>query len=810
VLYRTGNGYGLSSNMKLRINAFSTLIIGDGICCLLFCWFLFALPSRLFVSPTSYVVEASNGELLSASIASDGQWRFPVADTVPEKFASCLMAFEDKRFATHPGIDFLALGRAMRQNLKARHIVSGGSTITMQVIRLSRRQDRTIGQKLLEMILALRLEMRYSKKEILKLYAGNAPFGSNVVGLEAASWRYYGRGPKDLSWGEMATLAVLPNSPALVHPGRNMTHLIRKRNDLLDKLVQLKKIDRATASLAKLEPVPGKPRALPQLAPHLLNRFKTERALLHISSTRITSTLDAALQEKINNLLKRYNNRYRANDINNIAALVLDVKRGTVIGYAGNIYQPENPELESHVDMIKAPRSPGSTLKPLLYASMLSDGLILPKTLVPDVPTQIGNYSPQNYDLGYDGAIAADRALSRSLNIPAVRLLQTYKYQRFYDQLKKMGFSTLNQPADHYGLSLILGGSEVTMWDLSRVYMGMARTLNHFNEYKGNYNPADYDAPVYIRPDNQQTWNENEIQHTSFLDHGSIWNTFNAMEELMRPGEEGLWEQFSSAQRLAWKTGTSFGFRDAWAVGLTPDYVVCVWVGNADGEGRPGLTGIDVAAPVLFDIFRQLPSGNWFQVPKNKLKKMWVCAQSGYKAGEYCTDRIEELVSPAGEKTVVCPYHKLVHLDQTSRFRVTDVCEITSNMVHQPWFILPPAMEYYYKIKHSDYKPLPPFKQGCEETGSGAVMDMIYPKNNAAIYIPLELDGNRGKVIFTATHRNPSAQIYWHIDNEYITSTKHTHQLAVSPATGRHTLTLVDDKGERLIQQFTILDKEKN
>lgn len=785
------------------------LLIADGICLSLFLFFIFSLPKQLFKSPTSYVIEASNGELLSAAIASDGQWRFPTIDTVPEKFVKCITAFEDQRFFKHFGVDPLAMSRAMKQNLKAKSVVSGGSTLSMQVIRLSRKQHRSIWQKLTEMWLATRLELTHSKQEILSLYASNAPFGSNVVGLDAASWRYFGRKAENLSWGEMATLAVLPNSPSLVHPGKNSDRLIKKRNDLLDKLVKLKVIDQATANLAKTEPIPGKPVPLPQNAPHLLNRFKEERKRLEIQSTSLTTTLDYDLQLKLNDLLKRYNNRYRANDINNIAALVLDVKKGTVLSYIGNSYQPENASLESHVDMIKAPRSPGSTLKPLLYASMLSDGLLLPHTLVPDVPTQIGGYNPQNYDLGYDGAIAADKALSRSLNIPAVKMLQQYKYERFYDKLKKLNFTTLNQPADHYGLSLILGGSEVTLWDLAKSYLGMARTLNHFNDYQGKYNPHDYDPPVYAKG-GQQLINKEEKELNSVLDHGSIWATFNAMEEVMRPGEEGLWEQFSSSQRVAWKTGTSFGFRDAWAIGLTPGYVVCVWVGNADGEGRPGLMGIEVAAPVLFDIFKQLPASRWFEVPKTKLKKMLVCKQSGYKAGEYCADKINELVPFAGDKTAVCPYHKLIHLNAAGTLRVTDQCESIAQMQHQNWFILPPAMEYYYKIKNSDYKMLPPFKPGCNDLTGNVVMDMIYPKNNAVVYIPVELDGQRGKVILNAAHRNPDAKIYWHIDQEFVGSTQSFHQLAISPLPGKHTLTLVDEDGNRLVQVFTILDKEKN
>jgi penicillin-binding protein 1C len=746
--------------------------------------------------------------LLSASIASDGQWRFPLTDSVPDKFVKCIVAFEDQRFFSHPGVDALAMGRAMQQNIKSRKIVSGGSTLTMQVIRLSRKQKRSIFQKVIEAWLAVRLEFTHSKVEIINLYASNAPFGSNVVGLSAASWRYYGRKADQLSWGEMATLAVLPNSPSLVHPGKNSIILLRKRNDLLDKLASLKIIDQTTANLSKSEPVPNAPLPLPQNAPHLLARFKEERKNLNISSTKLSSTIDYHLQLKLNQILRQYQNRYKANDINNISALVLDVNTGTVKSYIGNCYQPSNANIESYVDMIKAPRSPGSTLKPILYASMLSDGLILPHTLIADIPTQFASYTPQNYDLGYDGAIPADKALSRSLNIPAVKMLQQYRYERFYDKLKKIGFTTMNQPADHYGLSLILGGGEVTMWDLAKSYMGMARTLNHFNDAQGNYFPSDFDAPTYFKnePGSRQKM---DTEKSGIFDHGAIWATFNAMEEVMRPGEEGLWEQFSSAQRIAWKTGTSFGFRDAWAIGLTPSYVVCVWVGNADGEGRPGLVGIDVAAPVLFDIFRELPASKWFKTPKTKLKTVVVCKQSGYKAGEYCTETITEQIPVAGEKTAICPYHKLIHLNAAGTYRVTDACEQTIHMQHQKWFILPPAMEFYYKIKNVDYRELPPFMPGCESIGNGAVMDMIYPKNNAVVYIPLEVDGTRGKIILNAAHRNTRIKIYWHIDENYIGTTQNFHQMAVSPPPGKHVLTLVDENGERLVQQFTVLAAEK-
>ncbi|MBK0381890.1 penicillin-binding protein 1C [Pedobacter sp. SD-b] len=773
---------------------------------ILFLWFWFSLPKPLFKSPTSYVIEADNGELLSASIAKDGQWRFPLNDTVPKKFIKCITTFEDKRFFYHPGVDPFAFGRAIIQNIRNRKIVSGGSTLTMQVIRLSRNKNRTFYQKLIEILLAFRLELTYSKKEILALYAANAPFGSNVVGLDAAAWRYFGRKASQLSWAEMATLAVLPNSPSLVHPGKNRKTLLNKRNSLLKKLFDEKIIDEETEKLAQLEPIPSEPVSLPTNAPHLLNRFRADFNPKEFKTTKIKTTLKANLQINVSSILRRYHQQFKANGINNAAALVLDVKTGNTLAYVGNVYDPSNPEMESYVDMIGALRSPGSTLKPLLYASMMTDGFILPNTLIPDVPTQIGGYTPKNYDLGYDGAVPASKALSRSLNIPAVKMLQQYRYERFYSQLKKMGINSLTNPPDFYGLSMILGGCEVSMWELAGTYASLARSLNHYPQHPDQYDPADFHEPTYIT---KKTPSKQTLEKSSVADYGSLYYTFMAMQEVMRPGEEMLWQQFSSSKKIAWKTGTSFGFRDGWAVGLTPDFVVCVWVGNADGEGRPNLTGIQTAAPILFDIFDLLPEKREFTIPYKNLVKTDVCEISGFRAGEYC-DKKTAYMPISAAKTRICPYHQLVHLDPTEKYQVTSACESPELMVHKSWFVLPPSMEYYYKVRNRDYRTLPPMSPNCmDESENLRTMELIYPKNNALVYIPLEIDGKRGKVIFNAAHRNPKSKIYWSIDNEYIATTTDFHQIAVSPDSGKHTLTLVDDEGNRLVQIFTVLDKSK-
>ena len=788
-------------NMKRRAKIIGVVTAGALL------WFWLCLPDRLFHSPTSYVIEDAQGELLGASIAADGQWRFPYNENVPEKFKQCIISFEDKRFNHHPGIDPLAILRAIRQNVRSSGIVSGGSTITMQVIRLSRNKNRNILQKLIEAILAVRLEIAHSKNDILALYASNAPFGSNVIGLDAAAWRYYGRSADKLSWGEMATLAVLPNAPALVHPGKNRQVLLTKRNRLLDKLKEQEKIDSTSCALAKLEPLPDEPKSLPQLAPHLLQRFKKEAT--PGDYTRARTTINLNLQNTVSQIVEQHHRFLKGNGINNACALVLEVETGKTLAYVGNAYHPENPELQSHVDIITSGRSPGSALKPLLYAGMLTDGLLLPNTLVPDIPTQIGGYTPQNFDHDYDGAVPASRALSRSLNVPAVRMLRDYKYPRFYDLLKKTGITTLSQPADHYGLSLILGGCEVTPWELAGVYAGMARALNHAKRNNGKVLAKDFHEPYYLSANNQSTTQSTDQRTINFIDPISTWYMFQAMEEVMRPGEEGLWKQFSSSQRVAWKTGTSFGFRDAWAIGVTPRYVIAVWAGNGNGEGRPGLIGVQAAAPIMFDIVRALPSSPWFAEPGLHYAIVAMCRQSGFRANINCSDIDTIKVSLHSTSVPLCPYHTIVHLDTTQKYRVSENCAVPSSMVHKNWFVLPPVIEWYYKRKHLDYRELPPYLPGCAALGIHKSMDLIYPEPYAKIYVPREITGQKGRTVFTAAHQKTDAKIFWHLDDVYIGTTVHFHQMALDPKPGKHFLTIVDETGERITSQFEILEKDK-
>jgi penicillin-binding protein 1C len=393
------------------------------------------------------------------------------------------------------------------------------------------------------------------------------------------------------------------------------------------------------------------------------------------------------------------------------------------------------------------------------------------------------------------------------LNIPAVHELREYRYEKFYELLKNIGLTTLNKAPDHYGLSLVLGGAEGTLWDIAGGYASMARTLNNYFEKPGKerYNKTDFHPPTYQK--NRDTEQKSELTETSWLSAAGIWLTFETLKELYRPGEETGWKQFSSTKPIAWKTGTSFGFRDGWAVGTNPEYTIGVWVGNADGEGRPGLTGTEMAAPILFDLFALLPGQPWFQQPQSELVQIEVCNRSGQRISTHCEAGNLVWVTERGLETPSCSYHKKVHLSLDKKFRVNLNCEKEERMETINWFVLPPVQEYYFKPKNLSYKPLPPHRVDCTEDGSMTVMELIYPKPEASIFIPRDLDGALGQVLFQVAHRSTNATIYWHLDGNYMGYTKRTHHMSLSGSKGPHTLTLVDDKGEILAQDFSIISE---
>ena len=678
----------------------------------------------------------------------------------------------------------MSIGRAAYQNLKAGRVISGGSTITMQTIRLARNNPRTFSEKFIEMIWATRLEFRYSKEKILSLYVSHAPFGGNVVGLDAAAWRYFGHSADDLSWAEAAMLAVLPNSPAMIHLSKSRQALLDKRNRLLTRLHTKGVLDDSSYELALSEPLPQEPKPLPQIAPHLTDYFYQTR-----NGNYSVSTIDRGIQLQIEELIERWNGEFSRSDIRNIAILVIDVQKNQPIAYCGNVHFNKTNS-GNQVDIIRSPRSTGSILKPFLYYAMLQEGSILPHTLLPDIPININGFAPQNFSQQFEGAVPASEALARSLNIPTVTMLQRYGVPKFYNFLKQTGISTLTRPASHYGLSLILGGAEGTLWDITCAYTDMARCLKGLDKT---------DCSLLL---SDSAHNASSVVPTSSFSPCAVWQTFEAIKEVNRP-EEIDWRTIPSMQTIAWKTGTSYGFRDAWAVGVTPRYAVGVWVGNATGEGKPGLVGARTAGPVMFDVFNLLPSSPWFVRPSEGFVDAEVCHLSGHLKGRFCEETDTILILPAGLKTEACPYHHRINLSADGTQRIYESCINTEATIQKNWFTLPPVWEWYYKQRHPEYKTLPPFKPGCGEDILRP-MQFVYPTMNARIFLPRQMDGSKSQLTFELVHSVPKATVYWHLDNNYLAETQDFHKISLLPSSGKHTMTAVDNEGNTVSVTFFV------
>lgn len=756
--------------------------------------YYFCLPNPLFSVPYSTIVESEEGVLLGGKIAKDGQWRFPQRDSVPHKFKQAIIQYEDAYFYYHWGFNPVSIGKAFWQNKEKGKIVRGGSTITQQVIRLSRKKQRTYFEKLIEIILSTRLEFSFSKEKILALYASYAPFGGNVVGIDMASWRYFGVSPEKLSWAESCLLAVLPNSPSLVYPGKNEPILKAKRNRLLFKLFQNKKIDKATYELSLLEPIVVKPKNLPSFSPHLVEKLNKEAP-----QKRIKTGINFHFQQKINSIVEKYYNHYKQFQVHNMAVLVVDNRTMQVVSYVGNT--PTDSLHQNKVNIIDSPRSTGSLLKPFLYAMMLDRGQILPQELLTDIPITISNYAPKNFSETFEGAVPADKALAKSLNIPFVMLLQQMGVYIFWEEIQKYNLKHLNKHPNHYGLSIILGGGETSLWDITQAYANLAKELNFFNK-TGKYQKKSFKNLSFYK----DSFEEEEVSvEKQNLSASSIWLTFEALTSSVRPNLDVNWQNYASSQKIAWKTGTSFGGRDAWSVGVTPDYTIGVWVGNATGEGRSELTGVGNASPVMFDIFKFLPKKSWFEEPSIDLKEIEVCLNSGLLALEYCPKKTIKSVlnTPALQ---LCPYHKLVHLSLDGSFRVNAECEKLSQMKTESWFVLPPIVEYFYKKQNLTYKVLPDFRKDCIRSENK--IDFIYPKNGTQIYLTTNLSGEDQPFIASAVALG-AQKVFWYLDDEFLGVTQKTHQMPIRCKKGMHYLKIVDENANEKVILINLSHKNE-
>ncbi len=744
----------------------------------------FSLPGELFQNAPGMLILDREGRPLDMRIADDEQWRFapagPQPDSVtgstsalhavPPQYEAAVLHFEDKNFYHHPGFDFIAILRAAWQNLRAGRVVSGGSTISMQVIRLSRgTTTRTYREKIIELLLAIRLEIRYSKSEILRLYADNAPFGGNIVGLEAAAWRYFNRSPQELSWAEAALLAVLPNNPAHIHLDRDRRALQQRRDELLQSLSVAGYLTEVDVQAALLEPLPAGTWQVARHAPGLAVRAAIDG---HDGST-VYTTIDGELQRRLLTAAERQARVLYSREVRNMAVLVLDLASSTVVGYLGNTPLSHSDIPGRDVDIIRSLRSSGSLLKPFLYAAMQDSGEMLPTELLVDIPMRFGSYAPRNHTKAFLGAIPADQALSRSLNVPFVHALSRFGVPRFKELLEDLGMTTLHRPSEEYGLPLIIGGAETTLWEITSIFAALTRmTIDHTSiaaerqlRFPRLYRPAQSeespdDWPAFTSPISPQAW----------------YLTLKALQQVDRPGIDSAWQHFATGSPIAWKTGTSQGSRDAWAIGMTPHYAVGVWVGNTVGPGTAGLQGTLSAAPVLFEVFRLLgPQSNFLPVPG--LRLLEVSRESGFlpMPGTGKTVMVEA-VAAAERSGRLSPYH---------------------HSANPNVFLLPPAQGYYYRQWNLHYSPPPSSSEAGE-------ISILVPHAGATILLPTDYDGSSQQVVLEAYHSEETAVLDWHLNGTYLGRTRDPHTMAVHPFPGDHRLVIVDGKGAQAVRTFRV------
>jgi len=752
----------------------------------LFAVFLFWPVGTLFPGDYSRVVTDRHSNILRVTLADDGQLRFAAeSDKLPDKYIKAVTMMEDRRFFYHPGIDPFSMVNSFACNILAGKRTRGASTITMQVVRLSNPRRRTYLNKAIECGTAIRLTIQKSKMEILKLYATHAPMGGNVAGIWSASRYYFGKPLEEITWAEAALFAVLPNNPSMINIKKQRPKLKIKRDRLLKTLQVKGIIDSITFALSADEPLPPVKSRLPFEAPHF-----AELALRSSDSDLVQTTLDLKIQKDVENIIQRYSRNYRDYGVTNMAALVIDNNTSEVAAYIGSQDYDDTINF-GRVDGVMALRSSGSLLKPLLAAKALDRGPWVIESKIQDVPTYYGTFSPSNSSQEFLGMVTIEQMLIQSLNVPAVRLLYDYGQSDFYQDLKQMGVSSLFRSADGYGLSIILGGAEVRLWDMCRIYSALSNAglIRQREIIKGMESISD---------------------SSRLCSPGASWLILSALSKLDRPENEKYGYLFSNQIPVAWKTGTSYGQKDAWAIGVNRQWTIGIWVGNFSGQGNPFLGGAVSAGPVMFTLFRQLTDMTkplWFQCPKYDLKKITVCSATGYFPGPACP-QTTTVFSPSGAwKTQQCQWHRKIVVDSESGHEICSRCWKGKVPKDTVLLLYPAASAEIMRKRGFATDIMPVHLSSCTAVRKKkSNISIEYPIDGITIFIPRSMDEKYQQVVCKASSQTESP-LLWYLDDKFLGETHDFHNMAILCNPGKHVLSVFDNEGGEERVSFRIANK---
>ncbi len=734
--------------------------------------FIFPLPYEKLHRQPAHFIYSREGKLLNCFASADHFWRKPVKlEEISPELIKAVITCEDRWFYYHPGINPVSIISAAWTNLKNKKIIRGGSTITMQIARMIEPRPRTISSKILEAFRSLQLEWHYSKDELLELYFNLVPYGGNIEGVGAATYFYFDKNPNYLSISEIAILTALPASPNNFRPDLNPENCRVRRDKILANLSNKNIISSDEFERAVEEEIPINRQKRPFYAPHFCQNI----IACYPKLCELKTTIDFDKQLLCEKLAYMHYLSIRDKRINNLSVVVLDNVSGELLAMVGSPDFNDNQN-DGQINGAIAIRSPGSALKPFVYALGLENGLITPSTKLDDIPISYSGYSPENYDEEYHGLVSVRDALIQSLNVPAVNVCARVGLDKFYALLNNGGITSLNRKYFEYGLPLVLGACEVSLLELSNLYATLAREGQHL--------------PVCFMAD------EKKPSTKRILSEEACFLISDILSNLRRPDIPASWEFTRDIPTVAWKTGTSYGRRDAWAIGYNPDYTVGVWAGNFSAEGSPYLVGAEIAAPLMMNIFHEITVGNdikWFDPPPG-LEIRQVCSESGAPPNKNCPSVHAAYYIPGVSPSRPCTVHKAITVDRETGYLVCPACsygKIIDSVIVENW---PPRVADWL-LRQGQIAALPRHNPDCRGIVLNEEPVIHSPENNGIYEIRPSAPSDYQKILLQASVSLASAKMHWFLDKNWYTSCPSGKNVFYLPQKGRHELMCMDDFG---------------
>lgn len=716
-------------------------------------------------------VTDQKGNVIHAFLNKEDKWRlYSTVSEITPLLRKTLIYKEDQYFYYHPGINPVAIVRAATRNIFSGKRTSGASTITMQVVRLIEPRRRTYFNKFVEVARAFQLELHYSKDEILQLYLNLVPYGGNIEGIKAASLLYFGKPPQLLSLSEITALTIVPNRPSSLRPGTRNEALKIARNEWLLRFEKEGLFEKNVIQDALNEPLLVRRLRAPRQAPHLSQRLMQQ----YPDEPVIQTTLKIQVQNQIEEQVKNYINRLKTMNIHNASVLVVNNETMEVEAYVGSA-DFNNPFDGGQVDGVRAVRSPGSALKPLLYATAFDKGIITPKTVLNDVPGNFAGYEPENFDKHFNGAVTTEFALANSLNIPAVKVLKDISTPVLIDKLRKAGFKTIDKQAKGLGLSMILGGCGVTLEELTRLFAGFSNEGKLRSLRYSSFSPVDKKGAAIVSGE-------------------AAYLVTNILTQITRPDLPTNFANTYHLPKIAWKTGTSYGKRDAWSIGYNRRYTIGVWVGNFSGEGVPELSGANTATPLLFSIFNSLdynsPRG-WYRSPANIAVRN-VCPASGDIPSEFCEHQIPDQYIVGISAYRKCQHLRWVFTDSAGKISYCTYCLPESGYEKRAFPNLAPELIAFNELQKIPYQKIPQHNPACERVFHEGAPLIVSPNEGSEYYIRKD---EPQQIQLACQTANDVQEVFWYINDKLSKKAPPHEGVFINPPLGRVKISCSDDKG---------------